>query len=375
MELNKTLKSSKKEIYLAIIGIVVSLIAGVVGYYMAIQDKEPKVVFDILSNTEVFSINQNVSKLKVLYENQNLKDEEKKLVILTIKISNLGSANIRESDYYSESKFGFTLNNGDVAENPVIIDASNKFLLDHLTIRSDSLNKIFIKKLPIDRKQSFTVKVLSIVSNDQTPTITPFGTISGTNGEFEIVNSFSSLVEDKNSQPWIDIVFRYLGYLFLLMIVIMVFVVWRSFNEQSYISQTARHRILKEVKSGDDFDDEKIDDFDDKKIVDLLSENYLNWGLKHIQWINHSVLKDEVFLNKYLDSNKMSEDFDLLIESNWNNKENLTEQQKEDIKHFLSYLIENKVIRRKKERILIDLMFLSFVRNFCNKCYYYEDLY
>ena len=116
----------------------------------------------MLSNTQVLSLKEDVNKLDIIYDGQNLKEQKENLILLTIKLKNEGNLNIKESDYFSKMPFGFKIIGGKIAEKPQLIDASNKFLRENILLSLDTLNNISINKVPIGEGEYFTIKVLTI---------------------------------------------------------------------------------------------------------------------------------------------------------------------------------------------------------------------
>lgn len=161
------------------------------------KNDEPDLIFDILSNTEVLSINEDINNLQILFNGDTLNSNTEKLYILTIRIKNSGNDDVRESDYFSGSPFGFKIENGTIVENPKLIDASSNFLLENLSLKSNQ-NKVEIDPIPINQDQYFTIKVLSIANTPNPPGLKPIGMVSGIDGDFTVTNTYIQDTDREN---------------------------------------------------------------------------------------------------------------------------------------------------------------------------------
>ena len=173
------------------LGFMIGIIGiGYAVYVSHFREERPLVVFDVLSNTQVLSVKENVNKLDIVYNNKNLKERHEDLILLTVRISNEGDKDVTEHDYYSKIPFGLRIVDGKVADKPNLIDASNQFLKENLSMNYDSLSNITINNIPIDKAQYFTIKVLIICRENTFPSIVPTGKISGISEDFVIRQSY-----------------------------------------------------------------------------------------------------------------------------------------------------------------------------------------
>ncbi|WP_026838861.1 hypothetical protein [Gillisia sp. JM1] len=158
-------------------------------YQGQFKSNKPKLIFDILSNTEVLSINEDINNLQILFNGDTLDSNKEKLYILIIRIKNVGNNDVKEVDYYTGSPFGFKILKGSIVEIPNIIDASNNFLLDNAKVNSEG-NKVELKPIPINENQYLTVKVLVISNSKNIPEVKPIGMVSGIDGDFQVLRTF-----------------------------------------------------------------------------------------------------------------------------------------------------------------------------------------
>lgn len=350
MGINNFLKTAEKNYAIGIYGILLTIISLASGYYLAIKDKEPKIIFDVLSNTEVISINENVSKLKVVYNNEDLRIKQKKLVLLTIRISNLGDAHIKESDYYSKSEFGFKLNNATIAERPTLLDASNEFLSQNIKIKNDSLNNVIFNKIPLDKSQSFTIKVLTIVNGNNIPKISPIGHISGANGKLVLIESYKSSLKEEIPITNLDKLFRILGILFIVIIVLIILKTWydsKFGRDPTNISKGQREHVAEKIK--DNHKESEINYQID--VFDTLIDIYVEFGHSYLREIRYNYIENSVFIEKFMSETSNGNNLDKLFD--------LEEDKKVRLKKLFILIFSNGLVNKGNNGIAIDLKFIK----------------
>lgn len=291
----KTLDSRFSWSFFSFLIAIISI--GYAVYVDHFKEEKPKVVFDILSNTQVLSVKEDINKLDIIYDGQNLKEQKKNLILLTIRISNEGNEDISEEDFYSQIPFGLKINSGKIAESPFLIDASNKFLKSNLILSHDSLNNVSINKLPINKEQYFTIKILTICSDSTMPSITPMGNISGINEEFPVRLSYSE--SKKEEKSFIELltlggfgihVARFFFYIFSMVAFGLLIGIPMSKISDFYDNKKRKSIIQK-------FRDKTKIEITDK--ADLIFEIFLNDGQHYINWLSH-VFSDKEKLTNYL---------------------------------------------------------------------------
>lgn len=350
MGLNMFFKSVEKNYAIGIYGLLISLISIASGYYLAIKDKEPKLTFDILSNTEVFSINEDISKLKVIYNNEDLRSKKQKLFLLTIRVANLGDDDIKETDYYSNSEFGFNLKNAIIAERPILLDGSNEFLRQNVRIKNDSINKVFFNKIPLDKDQSFTIKLLTIVNDKSVPTILPFGYISGTKGNIQVFESYKSNIKEEAPITEWDKALRILGILFIIFILIIILLIAlnsRPAPDTSKISSAQRESVALNIK-------ENLLESKDKyqiEVFNILVDIYSEFGFQYLMEVRNNYIENSVFMEKFILESEKGNDLNILFD--------LEEEKKEKLKKLISLISQNGLVNNSVNGIEINMEFLK----------------
>lgn len=280
----------------------IGVIIGIAGLSYGIfvdnfKHEEPDLVFDVLSNTHVLDLKEDISDLKILYKSQNLKETKKTLVLLTIRISNEGNKEIKEVDYYSKVPFGIKIIGGQIAESPTLINASRDFFKEHVKLNYDTLNNILIEKIPIAKKEFFTIKTLIICDKDSTPSIFPFGELSGITEGMRIKNSYKENVKD-DLNFWEKLTFgssgmhvlRFFYYIFCIALVFAAIGLPLS-GISSFFEKRKKKKLINKYKQTS-----KIEITENTEII---IEFFKEYNTPRIIWLDN-VLNDKSKLNDYI---------------------------------------------------------------------------
>jgi hypothetical protein len=160
---------------------------GIAGFGYAIyidynNDEYTDLSFEIVSNTNVLDLNEEINDLVVNYKGENILQTNRNLKVLTVRVNNTGTKHINNFDYDQSQDWGFKVKNGNIVNNPELISASNSYLKESISnIKADTLGKVIFPKIIIESGENFVVKVLTISSISENPTIQPFGKIAGIN--------------------------------------------------------------------------------------------------------------------------------------------------------------------------------------------------
>jgi hypothetical protein len=365
MGIYSNLKSLDSKFSWSFMGFLIGILG--IGYAIYIdqfKEEKPKVIFDILSNTQVLSVKENLNKLDIIYDNQNLKEQKENLILLTIRISNEGNEDIRESDYYSKAPFGFKINNGKIAENPIIIDASSKILKDNLALSYDTINNIILNKVPFNRDQYFTIKVLTICKENVLPSITPTGNITGINEIFPVRNSYIngqkkelSFFESLTFGSFAMHIARFFFYIFFIAIIGLL-IGFPASKISTILENKKRKKKIEKFR-----DKTKIQLSDN---IDLIFDFYKDQGEYRIKWLNR-ILGDKEKLKKHIlrNENINLEDFilnDYPPEISQMRMESIS--QISETMNLISKLKDKKIIEKKGEDFIVNEKFKNELLEF-----------
>jgi hypothetical protein len=142
--------------------ILVALILGVVGsavvawYYT----KTPRLSVELLNSVNLVDVNEDAKKLEILYDGKSIKGGGGVLKIVTVRIVNDGSAPIRQNDFANDAPFGLAVPGGEIVEAPQLIEASSKYLEEHLRPTRIGTDHLVFKPAVVDAGDFATIKLL-----------------------------------------------------------------------------------------------------------------------------------------------------------------------------------------------------------------------
>lgn len=361
----------------------IGLLLGILGLGYAVytehfKSTSPEIVFDIIANTQVLSIKENINKLNIVYDKQDLKSRNENLVILTVRVSNNGASEIKEVDYFSKIPFGMKVIGGKIAEQPILLNTSSAFLSNELRLRYDTLGNLFINKLPIDKRDFFTIKILSICKGNNLPSILPLGKISGVSTPMPVLSSYMSDSKSSNSFSYelfygtfLIHILRFFIYVFSIAIVVIVIVIpinkiGNLFEQRKINSLIKKFNASNPLQSSDKF-----------AVVYSIVKNE---GFEFLLKINR-ILGNDILTNKYsvsaleYDKNKVNSRYT----STHTFALSDAEMHEARLPHLLSiehdlhgtvkymrYLIDSKAIVKDGANYVVDKEFKKNIAEFIN---------
>ena len=290
---------SKKDLILIII---TSLISFAIGYIFWVVDKEPNISFDILSNTEVFSVNTQVENLSVKYGNQDLSKSNKKLVLLTIRYFNGGDQVLLENDYFTRTPLGLKILNGNIADDPEIISASNDVLKEYSKIKRKGLDSLIVNKPPLAVEDFLTFKILAVTDRKSNEIkLESFGSVNGTH-KIPINETYRKA--DVTTQSIWDQTLRIAGYI-LIGILIIIILYWIFHPRDMNIPMDMENRKI--------IAERYIKKYPPKDpITNKILEYYVNYGLYPISHYNLSSNLKHFYWNEFPYNSNQKEEFEAM---------------------------------------------------------------
>jgi hypothetical protein len=170
------LKQTERRFAWSLLGTVI----GATGIYLAIvalHEKRPQVTFATLSEVNVFDVHAPVQNLNILFQGQNVQQQDMNLRILTVKIENTGEVDVLENYFDSRLQWGFSVKPGRVIEAR-LVSSNDPYLRSQLR-PSVSGDSIILTKPILERGKYVTLDVLVLHPRQVIPTIVPFGKIAG----------------------------------------------------------------------------------------------------------------------------------------------------------------------------------------------------
>lgn len=177
----------------------VSTILGLLGviaaiYFSMYYEKKPQLDIEILSQFSALDIKESVDSLDVIYNNNSLNAKGQSLSVVELKVVNNGDAPILRTYYDPESKAGFTVNNGEIPETPLITSSKTPYKTEDIHLELNTKNSILLPHVIINPGDHYIIKLIVLHNSNLKPSIDPFGVIAG----FDNINILTNLKSEDN---------------------------------------------------------------------------------------------------------------------------------------------------------------------------------
>lgn len=163
----------------SVLGLLLSLLIGVPGIYLALHRRAPLVIYEIQSIANVFNVHRPLPELTILFNGENIRDKGKNLQIVTLALRNQGDEDVLQGAYDNTQSFGLRLPNAQVIGMPRVVRGDNEYLLQHLNPRVSTSNVVEFNKVIIERGKSAIIEMVVLHDQSQALTFEPFGKIAG----------------------------------------------------------------------------------------------------------------------------------------------------------------------------------------------------
>jgi len=172
------------------LGLLTGLIFGFLSVYTDFyRSTSPQIQFDILSNTTVVDLKENINKIDILYDSTSILSKRETLSLITLKITNNGNSNVLKNYYDNQFPLGFVVDNGIILEKPTLIQSSNDYLKESIGQVLKNENKVKFTDFIFEKDDFFVLKILVLHNMDEHPEIIPEGKIAGVS-KISIVKSY-----------------------------------------------------------------------------------------------------------------------------------------------------------------------------------------
>ena len=164
---------------LPILSLFLAVLSAVLGY-LALKQPEPEVVFEIISETNVFDVHRSLQDLDIIFRGEDVRQQNLNLRIVAINVVNSGEVNILTTHYDQEDDWGLKFTNGDVIEAR-LIETDSDYLRSKITPQILGQDAVAFPKVIFDKGASFAIEVLLLHQKDESPSISAIGKIAGIN--------------------------------------------------------------------------------------------------------------------------------------------------------------------------------------------------
>ena len=181
MPLFQWFRKLEKRYALSFLGFLLALVFGALAIYTSFfQERKPNLKYEILSNTPVLDIHEQLSKLSIVYAGRDIKESGQSLSVMTIRIINDGQQDILKSHYDENDPVGLAIVNGEIIETPELLYASNSYLQNNLRVMPETSYKIRFSNVILERGEFFILKLLIIQTGASIPPdVGPVGKVAG----------------------------------------------------------------------------------------------------------------------------------------------------------------------------------------------------
>ena len=161
------------------LSVILTLMFGGLAIYLGFfRDLKPELRFEIVSNTSVLDVREDLGKLEILYDGLDIKKSNQSLRVVVVRVINSGETGILMSHYDEREPLGFTFSTGKLLRVE-LLEASSRYLMSNLRASlADSLLGVF-EPVILESKDYFMFKALILHAQGWTPILSPYGKIAG----------------------------------------------------------------------------------------------------------------------------------------------------------------------------------------------------
>ena len=161
-----------------IFSIALATIFGAITIYTEfVRDERPAIKFEILSDSSVLDVREDVIDLEIIYAGKDLRKSGQSLRVLVIRVSNVGSDDILKSFYDSSAPLGFSVDNGELV-SVELENASEEYLKTQLSPSINGLSEVVFAPVILGANAYFSLRVLVIHTDALLPRISPAGKVA-----------------------------------------------------------------------------------------------------------------------------------------------------------------------------------------------------
>jgi hypothetical protein len=277
---------------------IIILFIGLIGALLTIyafffQERKIDLQYQIIANSNVLDIRAELTKLDILYNGNNLKQKNQNLRVINLRIINTGTEHILNTFYDDNDLLGFKVVDGEIIENPEVLDASNEYLKNNLIVTSDSTNLVRFSKVIIESREFFVLKVLILHKRGASPSIIPVGKVAGVSrialvNKIEVTETKSFFKKVFEGNLWVQIAKSFFYFLIVLVAIIIIALSGAGISDLK--DKVKRKKLVKEFISTSGFGFTRMDE--------VIFERYKKDGVGVISDMNKR-LRDEKVLNEH----------------------------------------------------------------------------
>lgn len=157
-------------------GVILAL--GIIIYQQYFIDKRPRIIYEIMSNTRILDVKEDLSKLNILFDGIDIKKQNLSLRVLLIRISNSSSIDVLKNYFDNNDPLGIELSTGKVVQLE-LVRTSNAYLQKNIGQLNFDETKVVFPSFILDAGAFFTIKLVVLHDEGLIPTISSTGKVAG----------------------------------------------------------------------------------------------------------------------------------------------------------------------------------------------------
>ena len=336
MPISEQLKSIESKFPWSFSGFLLAIIFGILSVYLGFyKNDSPQLNYLITSSSGVLDIKEKLGNLDVLYKGKSLSSTNQDLQVITFKVINQGNATITNDSYDPELPIGFVLDNGLLAEEPQIINTSNKYIEKKLSLSIEGDKKVTFSNVIIEPEEFFEIKVLILYEIGKKPSFMSIGKVADV-AEIGVYDDYISKLSEtsflerllyENTLIQISRVFVYGIFFFIIIIIIAVI----AGAIEEYNESRRKKGLLSTFKSYKGRHLSRTDE--------LFFDTYLSNGMDGLKLISSLVTNQDLILE---------------IVNSSNGKDNSSTYTNAEVQKATE-LIQEEVITIENHRVQVDL--------------------
>ena len=161
------------------LGVAVTVLLGIPALYVALHEKNPDIVFEIVADANVVDVHKPLKDLTVMFRGEDIQKNRQNLRIFTITVRNVGEVNVLQTAFDQNRPWGLQFPGSRIVDQPRLIDSNSDYIKDNLNPRVTEESIVGFSKIIFERGKYFTIEVQILHGADSPPPLKPIGKIAG----------------------------------------------------------------------------------------------------------------------------------------------------------------------------------------------------
>ena len=142
------------------------------------SDSGPRLRYDILTSTPVLDVREDVSKLSVLFDGVDIRQQKKSLRVITVRVVNDSQKDILKGYYDEAEPLGLRISSGRIIRSD-LVTGSIPYLERQLVPWQQDDTTLVFPSVILESHEYFVVKLLVLHDEDKQPAVTAIGKVAG----------------------------------------------------------------------------------------------------------------------------------------------------------------------------------------------------